>query len=106
VNVNITGARVIATFHERRVLPLMRRAGRLDEMVPNAPLEGTLLVTGELDHEEIKRRIKSMLRSVPSDVALDVHPPMRPDDGFIKMVSAPHSSSPPFSLGFFVFLFA
>jgi predicted Zn-dependent peptidase len=93
-------------FHERRVLPLMRWAHRLDEMVPNAPLEGTMLVMGELDREEIKKHIKSALGSVPPDAALDVHPPMHPNDGFVKMVSAPHSSSPHLSLGFFVFLFA
>jgi hypothetical protein len=101
VNEDIIGAKVIVAFNERRVLSLMRRAHRLDEMVPNAPLEGTMLVTGELDREEIKKRIKSMLGSIPSNIALDVHSPMRPDDGFIKMVSAPHSSPPPFSLGFF-----
>jgi hypothetical protein len=102
----VTGAEVIAMFHERRVLPLMRRARRLDEMVPNAPLEGTVLVMGELDREEVKKRIQSALGSVPSDAVLDVHPLMCPDDGFIEMVSAPHSFSPPFFLGFFVFLFA
>jgi hypothetical protein len=40
------GARVIAAFHERRLLPLMRWAHRLDEMVPNTSLEGTVLVIG------------------------------------------------------------
>jgi hypothetical protein len=39
-------------------------------MVPNAPLEGTVLVTEELDHEEIKNHIKSALRSVPSDATV------------------------------------
>jgi hypothetical protein len=62
-------------------------------------------VTRELDCEEIKKRIKSVLGSVPSDAVLNVHLSMRPDDDFIEMVSAPHSSSPPFSLGFFMFLF-
>jgi energy-coupling factor transporter ATP-binding protein EcfA2 len=51
-------------------------------MVPNVPLEGTVLMTGGLDQEEIKRRIKSVLRSVSLDAILDVHPPMRPDDDF------------------------
>jgi hypothetical protein len=85
-------------FHERRVLPLMRWAHRLDEMVPNAPLEGTMLVMGELDREEIKKHIKSALGSVPPDVALDVHPPMHPDDGFVEMVSAPTLPLPTFPL--------
>jgi hypothetical protein len=75
-------------------------------MVPNAPLEGTVLMTGEFDHEEIKKRIKLALESVPSDAVLDVHPPMRPNDDFIEMVSAPHSSSPPPFLWPLAFLFA
>jgi hypothetical protein len=100
------GAGVIVTFHERRVLPLVRRACRLDEMVPNTPLEGTMLMMGELDHEEIKKHIKSALGSVSSDAILDAHPPMRPNDDFIEMVSAPYSSSPPLSLGLSAFLFA
>jgi uncharacterized membrane-anchored protein len=64
-------------FHERRVLPLMRRAHRLDELVLNVLLKGTVLMMEELDHEEIKKQIKSVLRSIPSDTALDLHPPMR-----------------------------
>jgi hypothetical protein len=65
-----------------------------------------MLVTGELDREEIKKRIKSALGSIHFDAALHVHPPMRPDDGFIEMVSVPHSFSPPFPLGFFLFPFS
>jgi hypothetical protein len=106
VDADMTGARVIATFHERRVLPQMRQACHLGEMVLNAPLEGIVLVTGELDREEIKKHIKLALGSVPFDAVLDVHLPMRPDDDFIEMVSAPHSSSPPLSFGLFGFLFA
>jgi hypothetical protein len=60
---------------------------------------------GELDREEIKKRIKSALGSVPSDTVLDAHPPMRPNDDFIKMVSAPHLSSPPVPLAFLHSLF-
>jgi D-mannonate dehydratase len=100
------GARVIAMLHERRLLPLMWWAQRLDEMVTNVPLEGTMLVMGELDREEIKKRIKLVLKSVPPNTVLDVHLPMRPNDGFIEMVSVPHFFSPPFSLGLFVFHFA
>jgi hypothetical protein len=61
-------------------------------MVPNMPLEGTMLVTGELDCEEIKKHIKSALESIPSDAVLNVYLPMCPDDSFIEMVSALHSS--------------
>jgi hypothetical protein len=89
------GVGVIAVFHERRVLPLMRHAHRLDEMVLNMPLEQIVLMMGRLDQEEIKKRIKSALGSVPPDAVLDAHPPMHPDDDFIEMVSTLHSSSPP-----------
>jgi hypothetical protein len=95
VDADMTRARVITMSHERRMLPLMRRACHLDEMVPNAPLEGTVLMMGELDHEEIKKDIKSALGSVLFDAVLNAHPPMCPNYDFIKMVSAPHSSSPP-----------
>jgi hypothetical protein len=89
VNEDVTRVGVIVAFHERRVLPLMRWAHHLDEMVSNVPLEETVLVTGELDCEEIKKRIKSALGSVPSDAVLNVHPSMCPDDDFIEMVSTP-----------------
>jgi hypothetical protein len=66
VNKDVTRIGVITTFHERRVLSLMWQARLLDEMVPNAPLKGTVLVMEGLDHEKIKKRIKSVLGSVPS----------------------------------------
>jgi hypothetical protein len=77
-------------FHEWRVLPLMQRARRLDEMVPDAPLEGTVLMMEDLNRDEIKKRVKLVLGSIPSDATLDLHSPMRPDDDFIEMVSALH----------------
>jgi hypothetical protein len=52
------------------------------------------LLTGELDREEIKKHIKLVLESVPTDTALDVHLPMHPNDGFIEMVSPLFLSSP------------
>jgi hypothetical protein len=97
VNHGVTGVGVIAAFHEWRVLPLMRWARRLDEMVPDAPLEGTMLVMEELDREEIKKCSKLVLGTIPFDATLDLHLPMRPHDDFIEMVSVLHPSS-----GFFV----
>jgi hypothetical protein len=44
VNHGVTGARVIVVFHKQRVMPLMRWMHRLDEMVPDVPLEGTMLM--------------------------------------------------------------
>jgi hypothetical protein len=48
VNHGVTGAGVITAFHEQRVLPLMERARRLDEMVPGAPIEGMALLSEQL----------------------------------------------------------
>jgi hypothetical protein len=41
--------------HERRVLPLMQRAHRLDEMVPNAPLEGIVQLDSMFEEGELPR---------------------------------------------------
>jgi hypothetical protein len=98
VNHGVTRAGVLIAFHERRVLPLMRWVRWLDEMVLDAPLEGMVLMMEELEHEEIKKCIKSPLGSAPSDAILDLHPPMCPDDDFIEMVNA-------FPLEFFVLPF-
>jgi hypothetical protein len=60
----------------------------LDKMVSGAPIEGTMLSSKQLIYEEIKKHIKAGLRSILDDAALDLCPPMRPDHGFIEMVSA------------------
>ncbi|XP_066351311.1 eukaryotic translation initiation factor 3 subunit A-like [Miscanthus floridulus] len=57
-------------------------------MVPGAPLERTVLVSEGLDREEIKKRVKAALGTVPSDDDLDLCPPMRPDENFIEMDAA------------------
>jgi hypothetical protein len=57
-------------------------------MVLGAPIDGAVLSSEQLTHEEIKKHIKAGLESVPNDAALDLYPPMRPDHGFIEMVSA------------------
>jgi hypothetical protein len=63
-----------------------------------------MLVTEGLDHEEIKKRIKSALKSIPFDTTLDLHPPMHPDDSFTEIVSAPTLPLPLFPLGLLGFL--
>jgi hypothetical protein len=90
VNHGVSRARVIATFHEWRVLSLMQRARRLDEMVSDAPLKGIVLMMEDLNRDEIKKRVKLVLGSIPSDATLDLHSPMHPNDDFIEMVSALH----------------
>ena len=48
---------VVATFHRRRVLPLMARWRRLFEMKPGEPIEGILMSSSALSNEEIVRRV-------------------------------------------------
>ena len=49
---------VMATFHRRRVLPLMaRRRRRLFEMKPGEPIEGIRMSSSALSDEEIVRRV-------------------------------------------------
>jgi hypothetical protein len=86
VNAGVTGARVIAAYHEQRVLPLMRQEQRLFDMVPRASLEGMVLVAVPLDHAEVKKRVKSTLRIMIMDAELDIHPPMRPNHNTIDLV--------------------
>jgi 23S rRNA U2552 (ribose-2'-O)-methylase RlmE/FtsJ len=66
----------------------MEWACRLDKMVPSAPIEGMALLSEQLTHEEMKKRIKARLGSVPNDIILDLCPPMHLDHGFVEMVSA------------------
>jgi hypothetical protein len=86
VNTGVIGAGVIATYHERRVLPLMRREWRHFDMVLGASLEGTVLVVTPLDLTEVKKRVKSALGITITDAELDIHPPMRPDHNVADLV--------------------
>jgi hypothetical protein len=87
VNHGITGASVFIAFHEQRVLPLMERARRLDEMVPGAPIEDNTFVRAAHPQQN-QERIKAGLGSIPDDAALDLCPSMRPNHGFVEMLSA------------------
>jgi hypothetical protein len=86
VNAGVTGAGVIAAYHERRVLPLMHQERHLFDMVPGVSLEGTVLVAAPLDRTEVKKRVKSTLGIMITDAELDIHPPMRPDHNAIDLV--------------------
>jgi hypothetical protein len=62
------------SYHDQRVLPLMRREQRLFDMVPGASLEGTVLVVAPLDRAEVKKRVKSALWIMITDAELNIHP--------------------------------
>lgn len=86
-NRGINGVGVFAAFHERRVLPLMRRDHRLDEMVLGALWEGTTMAAEALPHNETMLCVWNALRVELTNEDLDSVPPMRPDPDFIPLVS-------------------
>jgi hypothetical protein len=54
---------VAAAFHHRRVLPLMKRRLRIDEMTPDISLEGSWMSHETLPLDEVARRAWWMLGS-------------------------------------------
>jgi hypothetical protein len=54
---------VAAAFHRRRVLPLMQRRLRLDEMTSEASLEGSRMLHESLPLDEVARRARWMVGS-------------------------------------------
>nr|CAB3502612.1 unnamed protein product [Digitaria exilis] len=75
----LTAGGVIANFHRRRVLPLMRRRLSLYEMTPDADLTGT--------------RARRAVDKLPDDPWAV---PMRPEDGYVSLgASRGHYSKPP-----------
>ena len=89
------GSGIIGAYHVRRVAPLMACVLPLHQMVPEASLEGTVLVDEELPPSEVAQRIKEAMEPSKdtSGIVLDFvfsvpgHPPMRPEPRFIDFVS-------------------
>jgi hypothetical protein len=76
----LTAAAVAAAFHRRRVMPLSLRRLRLDQMTPEAPLEGSRMSHESLPLDEVVRRVRRMVGNFkPEDVDMV---PMRPTQGF------------------------
>jgi hypothetical protein len=59
----LTAGMVAAAFHRRRVLPLTQRRLRLDEMTPEASLEGSRMSHESLPLDEVARRTRWMVES-------------------------------------------
>jgi hypothetical protein len=57
----LTATRVIAAFHQRRVLPLMARRLRLDQIEEGALLEGCRMFDTSLTAVEVTRRVTYMV---------------------------------------------
>jgi hypothetical protein len=76
---------VAVVFHRRRVLPLMQRRLRIDEMTPEASLEGSQMSHESLPLNEVTRRARWMEGSFKQEDIDKV--PMRPTQGFEPLVS-------------------
>ena len=77
---------VVATFHRRRVLPLMARQQRLFEMTPDEPIDGIRMSVVSLSDEEILRRVRGTVEGWLRSSGLTPFP-MRPSQGYISLVS-------------------
>jgi hypothetical protein len=83
----LTAAAVAAGFHRRRVMPLCQRRLRLDQMTPEANLEGTRMSHESLTLEEVLRRARRMVGNFKAEEANQV--PMRPTEGCESVVRIP-----------------
>jgi hypothetical protein len=82
----LTAAAVATTFHRRRVMPLSHRRLWLDQMTPEASLEGSRMSHESLTLEEVIRCARRMVGNFkPEDID---KVPMRPTQGFEPLVSA------------------
>ena len=78
---------------------MMAHALTLHLMVPGLLLEGTTLAKEALSNSEIAQRIKEAMEPLRDDAgaALDFiylvsgHPPMRPEQGYVVLISFPFS---------------
>nr|CAB3457772.1 unnamed protein product [Digitaria exilis] len=89
----LTAGGVIANFHRRRVLPLMRRRLPLHKMTPDADLTGTMMAAEPLPVATAVQRGRRAVDKLPDDPWAV---PMRPEDGYVSLgVSRGHYSKPP-----------
>ena len=83
----LTAAIVIANFHRRRVLPLKERKLPLFYMTGDAPYKGTRMVEEFLSDSVSTQRAGQAVSQPPSDLADYWRVSMRPDAGYIQVVS-------------------
>jgi hypothetical protein len=83
----LTAAGVIAAIHRRRVLPLAERSLRLAEMKPGVNLEGSQMSLTSLSADDLLKRVASTIGK--QDAGALTQPAMRPDHGYVSLVSVP-----------------
>lgn len=92
-NCGITTVGVVAAFHKQRVLPLMARRLRLDQMTPRAPMEGVRMSDATLTVDDVMRRVRDTVGE--GFIVADLYKvKMRPSQGYISLVS--RTVFPPF----------
>jgi hypothetical protein len=84
-DVGLTAAGVVAAIHRRRVLPLAERRLRLVEMKPGVDLEVSRMFSTSLSVDDLLKRVASTVGR-PEAGALS-QPAMRPDRGYVSLVS-------------------
>jgi hypothetical protein len=86
----LTAAGVVAAIHRRRVLPLVERRLRLSEMKPGVDLEGSRMSSTSLSADDLLKRVVGTVGRL--DAGALSQPSMRPDRGYVSLVSARSSS--------------
>jgi hypothetical protein len=81
---------VVAAIHRRRVLPLAERRLRLSEMKAGVDLEGSRMSSTSLSADDLLRRVAGTVGRL--DASALSQPPMRPNRGYVSLVSVQSSS--------------
>jgi hypothetical protein len=81
----LTAAGVVAAIHRRRVLPLVERRLRLSEMKPGVDLEGSSMSSASLSADDLHRQVAGTVGRL--DAGALTQPAMRPDHGYVSLVS-------------------
>jgi hypothetical protein len=81
----LTAAGVVAAIHRRRVLPLAERRLRLSEMKSGVDLEGSQMSSTSLSADDLRRRVAGTVGRL--DAGVLSQPSMRPDHGYVSLVS-------------------
>jgi hypothetical protein len=81
----LTAAGVVAAIHRRRLLPLAERRLPLSEMKPGVDFEGSQMSSASLSTDDLRRRVAGTVGRL--DVDALTQPAMRPDHGYVSLVS-------------------
>jgi hypothetical protein len=81
----LTAAGVVAAIHLQRVLPLAERRLQLSEMRPGVDLEGSQMSLASLPDDDLRKQVAGTVGRL--DAGALTQPAMRPDQGYVSLVS-------------------